>query len=166
MATAEAARQVLAAAAQVTVVYDREGDFYANWALSPAGERVHLLTRLMDDHAAVKGGTVRKAVAALPPAGKGTIELRERADRAARTAHVTLRFGTVVLKRPKNTIEKGLPASIPVHVVEVVEPNPPKDAEPVDWILLTTHAIETTPMPGGSSSGTGGAGSSSRCSAP
>lgn len=146
IATAAAAEQTLAAAAQITVVHDREGEFYANWAHSccqARGDRVHQLTRLRDDHAVLEGGTVRKAVAALPPAGKGTIELRERADRATRTAHVTLRFGKVAIKRPKNTVEKGLPASIEVHVVEIVEPHPPKDAEPVHWLLLTTHAIET-----------------------
>jgi hypothetical protein len=143
IATAEAAEEVLAAAAQITVVHDREGEFYANWthyAEAPGG-RVHQLTRLLHDHAVLKGGTVRKAVASLPPAAKGTIELRERADRAARTAHVVVRFGKVGLKRPKNTIEKHLPASIEVQVVEITEPHPPKDAEPVHWILLTTHAI-------------------------
>jgi hypothetical protein len=97
----------------------------------------------MTDHAVVGGGTVRKAVAALPPAAKGTIELRERADRAARTAHVVVRFGNVDIMRPKNTVEKGLPASVRVQVVEIVEPHPPKGAEPLRWIVLTTHKIET-----------------------
>lgn len=147
IATAAAAEEVLSEAAQVTVVHDREGEFYANWAHYAHGERtgarVHQLTRMMTDHALLAGGTVRKAVAALAPAGKGVIELRERANRKARTAHVTLRFGTVDLKRPRNTVEKGLPASIRVHVVAIAEPHPPRDAEPVHWILLTTHVIET-----------------------
>jgi Transposase DDE domain len=139
---ARQARQVLAGAAMVTLVSDRESDFYANWALSPAAN-VHLLTRLMNDHAAVDGGTVRKALSHLPVAGRAVIELRERPDRRARTAHLVLRFASMVICRPKNTIEKGLPATIPVNVVQVVEPNPPKNAEPVDWILLTTHDVST-----------------------
>jgi hypothetical protein len=149
IATAEAAEEVLAAAAQMTVIHDREGEFYANWARyaearsGELGGRVHQLTRLRDDHTVLKGGTVRTAVAALAPAAKATIELRERADRAARTAHVVVRFGKVDLRRPKNSIEKSLPASIAVNVVEILEPHPPKGAEPVRWILLTTHAIET-----------------------
>jgi len=142
VATAKQARQVLAGAAMVTLVSDRESDFYANWALSPAAN-VHLLTRLMNDHAVVKGGTVRKALSHLPVAGRAVIELRERPDRRARTAHLALRFASMVLRRPRNTIEKGLPATIPVSVVQVVEPNPPKNAEPVDWILLTTHDAGT-----------------------
>jgi hypothetical protein len=142
VATAKQARQVLAGAAMVTLVSDRESDFYANWALSPAAN-VHLLTRLMNDHAVVKGGTVRKALSHLPVAGRAVIALRERPDRRARTAHLALRFASMVLRRPRNTIEKGLPATIPVSVVQVVEPNPPKNAEPVDWILLTTHDVGT-----------------------
>jgi hypothetical protein len=147
ISTAAATEAVLSEAARITVVHDREGEFYANWAsyahADGTGGRVHQLTRMMTDHALLKGGTVRTSVAALPAAGKGTIELRERTNRAARTAHVVLRFGAVDLKRPRNTPEKGLPASVRVQVVEIAEPHPPKDAEPVHWILLTTHAIET-----------------------
>jgi len=142
IATAERAKQSLAGAAMVTVVADRESDFYAHWARSP-GPTVHLLTRLMNDHAVVEGGTVRKALARLPVAGQATIELRERANRRPRLAHVSLRVGSVVLQRPKNTIEKDLPASIAVNVVEVIEPRPPKQAEPIHWILLTTHDVKT-----------------------
>jgi len=142
VATARQARDVLAGAAMITLVSDRESDFYANWALSPAAN-VHLLTRLMNDHAVVEGGTVRKALGHVPVAGRAVIELRERPDRPARTAHLELRFASMVICRPKNTVEKGLPATIPVNVVQVVEPNPPKNAQPVDWILLTTHDVST-----------------------
>ena len=142
VATARQARQVLAEAAMVTLVSDRESDFYANWALSPAAN-VHLLTRLMNDHAVVEGGTVRKALSHLPVAGRAVIELRQRPNRPARTANLVLRFASMVLRRPRNTVEKGLPATIPVRVVQVVEPNPPENAEPVDWILLTTHDVAT-----------------------
>ena len=140
--TAKQARESLAGAAMITLVADRESEFYANWALSPAAN-VHMLTRLMKDRAVVKGGTVRKALSHLPVAARAVIELRERPDRRARTAHLSLRFGPMELRRPKNTIEKGLPANIPVNVVEVVEPNPPNNAEPVHWILLTTHDVRT-----------------------
>ena len=47
------------------------------------------------------------------------------------------------LRRPRNTIEKGLPDSIPVNVVEVFEPHPPGEAEPIHWIVLTTHDVST-----------------------
>lgn len=140
IATAEQAKQTLAAARLITIVDDREGDFYAHWALTPGG-KVHLLTRLMDDHALVKGATVRKAMARLPVSAQAAIELRQRPDRPARTAHLSLRFGALTLERPKNMLEKHLPDSLRVSAVEVVEPHPPAGAEPIHWILLTTHEI-------------------------
>jgi hypothetical protein len=142
IAAAEAAKETLAAARLVTVIDDREGDFYAHWALTPT-DTVHLLTRLMHDHALLAGGTVRTALADQPVVDTAELELRERADRPPRTAHLELRFAAVQLKRPKNTLEKDLPKSLPVHAVEVVEPHPPKGSEPVHWILLTTHSIDS-----------------------
>ena len=140
--TAEKAKEALAEARMITVVDDREGDFYAHWSRTP-NDKVHLLTRLMNDHALVKGGTVRKAMASLPVVATAVLELRERPDRRPRKAHLSLRFTSLVLKRPKDTVEKNLPASVTVNLVEVIELHPPKDAEPVHWVLLTTHKIKT-----------------------
>lgn len=81
--TAETARQTLARAAMITVVADRESDFYAHWARTPGGN-VHLLARMMNDHAVVGGGKVRKAVADMPVAGQAVVELREKASRRPR----------------------------------------------------------------------------------
>jgi Transposase DDE domain len=140
VATAAEAKETLAAARMMTIVDDREGDFYAHWALTPA-DNVHLLTRLMNDHALLEGGTVRTAMARLPVTATAAIELRQRPNRRPRTARLSLRFGSLTLKRPENTMEKDLPASVRVDAVEVVELHPPNDAEPVHWILLTTHTI-------------------------
>lgn len=140
--TAERARQTLAGAATITVVADRESDFYVNWSRTP-GANIHLLTRLMHDHAVVGGGTVRQALAPLPIAEQTIIALRQRADRQPRDAEVELRFAAMTLKRPRNTVEKGLPEGVDVHVVEILEPEPPQGVEPVHWIVLTTHAVHS-----------------------
>ena len=34
-----------------------------------------------------------------------------------------------------------MPKSVQLSFVEVIEPHPPKGAEPVHWLLLTTHAL-------------------------
>src|SRR5262245_3008594 len=52
LTTAEQAKDVLAAARMVTVINDREGDIYPHWARTPQ-ENVHLLSRVMHDHALV-----------------------------------------------------------------------------------------------------------------
>ena len=59
--TAAQGCEVLAAARMITVINDREGEFFAHWALTP-GDNVHLLTRAMHDHALADGRTLYKAV--------------------------------------------------------------------------------------------------------
>lgn len=143
LSTAEAAKGVLAEAASVTVVADRESDIYAEWARLP-GPRFHLLTRAMHDRVIAEGG--RLSSASLEPAGEATIELGARAGRPARRAKLAARFGRVILKRPGNTREKGLPKTVMVSLVEVVEHKPPPDVEPISWRLLTTHEVTDAAM--------------------
>jgi hypothetical protein len=138
--SAAQAKEVLARADIITVINDREGDFYAHWARTP-DDKVELLSRVMHDHAVVGGETLRKAVKRVAYSAKAVIELTKRVDRRGRKAHLSMRFGTVVLKRPKNTLEKDLPESVTLNFVEVIELHPPKDAEPVHWLLLTTHQV-------------------------
>ena len=138
--TADQAKEVLAQARMITVIDDREGDFYAHWALTP-GPGVHHLSRVMHDHALVKGATLRKAVKRVVFSGKAVIDMPKRMDRRPRKVHLSLRFGRVVLQRPKNTTERDLPASVAVNFVEVIELHPPKGAQPIHWLLLTTHEV-------------------------
>jgi hypothetical protein len=126
----------------ITVIDDREGDFYAHWALTP-GDNVHHLSRAMHDHALVGGGTLYKAVERTPFCDKAVIDLPERLDRRTRKAHLSLRFGTVVLNRPTRTGVEDLPESVALSFVEVVELHPPKGAKPIHWLLLTTHPVAT-----------------------
>jgi hypothetical protein len=140
--TAEQGREVLAAARMITVVNDREGDFFAHWALTP-GDNVQLLTRAMHDHALVDGGTLYQAVERARFCDKAVIDLPQRMDRRGRQAHLSLRCGTVVLKRPARPGVKDLAEGVNVSFVEVVELHPPKGAEPIHWLLLTTHSIAT-----------------------
>ena len=136
--TAERAKTVLSAAAMVTVIADRESDIFAEWALVPA-PNFHLLTRAMHDRPLLGGGTL--STAALASGGTASIEVRGRPDRPARRAALSLRFGRVMLARPSKTVERDLPPSLAVTVVEVVERDPPAGAEPILWRLLTTHQL-------------------------
>jgi Transposase DDE domain len=138
--TAEQAVEVLAQVRKITVINDREGDFYAHWAHTSA-ENVELLSRVMHDHRLMEGGTLRQAAARLPFCAKAVIELPKRIDRHARKAHLSLRFGAVVLKRPEHTPDKDLPETVSLNFVEVVELHPLRGAEPIHWLLLTTHKV-------------------------
>jgi DDE family transposase len=141
--TAAQGCEVLAAARMITVINDREGEFFAHWALTP-GNNVHLLTRAMHDHALADGRTLYKAVERARFCDEAVIDLPQRMDRRARQAHLSMRLGTVTIKRPQRPGVKDLPEGVEVSFVEVVERHPPKGAEPIHWLLLTTHPIATT----------------------
>lgn len=144
LSTAQAAKGVLAAAAMVTEISDRESDLYAKWSRVP-GPGFHILTRAMHDRPLAGGGKLSGAV--LASAGMAVVEdLREQPGRSARQAHLQVRYGSVELKRPRNTLEKGLPATVRVSLVEVSEIDAPPGAEPVLWRLLTTHRVEDVAM--------------------
>jgi hypothetical protein len=144
VSTAEAAKGVLARAALVTEVSDREADIYAKWSRVP-GRGVHVLTRAMHDRALLGGGKL--STAELTSAGMAVIEdLRERSGRPARQARLLVRYGRVQLLRPKTTREKDLAQTIEVSLVEVSELDPPAGAEPILWRLLTTHAVDDATM--------------------
>jgi len=138
LSTAEQAKAALAAAAGVTVIDDREGDIYDKWA-SVSAQNFDLLTRSMHDRALADGGSLYAAAAALPIAGVASVDLMARADRPARRAELSLRFGRVTIKRPQGSAP-ALPKSVELTVIEVVEEAPPAGAEPLHWRLLTTHA--------------------------
>lgn len=144
LSTAEAAKGVLAGAAMVTEVSDRESDIYAKWARLPE-PGFHLLTRAMHDRSIAQGGG-KLSTAPLRLAGEADVELRARPGRPARTAHLVARFGQVSLDRPKATRETDLPEKVTVSLVEVAEVGAPTGAEPILWRLLTTHAVEDAAM--------------------
>lgn len=142
LSTAEAAKPVLAAAAMVTEVSDRESDIYAKWVLVPQ-DRFHILTRAMHDRL-IEGGKL--STVTLAPAGEAMVELRARPGRPARTARLVAGYARVKVRRPHNLIEKGMPKTVELTLVQVSEIDAPPGAEPILWRLLTTHRVEDPAM--------------------
>jgi hypothetical protein len=153
LAAAEQAKAVLEPASLVTVIDDREGDIYAKWASVPTPS-CHLLTRVSGDrclagsgapHERVRGdpgGMLFAAAADFAAAGRRAIVLpASEPGRPKRSALLELRHGAVAIRRPHGEWDRHLPASVELRLIEVQEVDPPADAEPVHWRLLTTHAI-------------------------
>jgi hypothetical protein len=139
--TAEQGKTVLAAAAMVTVVADRESDIFAEWATLPE-PNFHLITRSMHDRRLANGDSLYAMGARFAFTTTRIVALPARdLKRSARLAKLTLRFGKVDLARPKNTLDRGLPKSVPLTLIEVVERDPPRGTEAVHWRLLTTHEV-------------------------
>ena len=143
-AAVEAAKLVEAGAACVTVVADREADIYEQFACRPLG--VEVLVRAKHDRPLADGTWLFACTDNLPELGRETIQLPAAPGRPARQATVALRARQVTIKRPHRNLAAEaakLPAEITLSFVEAREVDPPDDATPVHWRLLTTHAVTT-----------------------
>lgn len=134
---AQAAAERLAGAAEVIVVGDRECDIYPLFARRPAS--AHLLVRAAQNRATGDGMPLFDLPAAWPVLRRHLVHVPARAPGAqARDAAVTLRAGTVLLKRPRHGRREGDPASLALGFVEVAEQDPPAGCAALHWRLLTT----------------------------
>jgi hypothetical protein len=142
IATALAARPLLAKAAMVTALGDRESDIFALYA-SAAEARFHVIARSMHDRKLAGGSGLYAASANMAVVDQRAIVLPGRTQRAERTARLELRFGAVNLARPQSKSLRNLPESLPLNLVDVREPDPHDGTEPLHWRLLTTHPVAT-----------------------
>jgi hypothetical protein len=140
IATALAAKPLLAGAALVTSIGDRESDIFAAYASVP-DERFHVIARSMHDRKLACGTGLYAASERMAVAAEDWIVLPARAGRAERLAHLELRFGAVNLARPQTKFLRHLPESLPLTLIDVREPHPQAGSEPLHWRLLTTHAV-------------------------
>jgi hypothetical protein len=132
-----AAALAAAGAACVTVIADREGDIYEEFACKPAG--VELLIRAGQDRALTDRSRLFERAASLPEAARMSIELPAAPGRPARTMVLALRFCTVEIARPvsrqRNAEREALPPSVTLTLVEALEVDPPEGAPIAHWRL-------------------------------
>jgi hypothetical protein len=132
------AAEVCARATKITVIADRESDIYEAFTRRP--ENVDLLIRAAKDRSL--GDTSLFAHAdALPVAARMELELPAKPGRKARKAKLALRFATVELRRPRNGVYEGAPASTRLELVDVREIDAPDGEPPIHWRLFTTHPV-------------------------
>jgi hypothetical protein len=138
----EQAKAILAEAAMVTVIDDREGDIYEKWARLP-DERTHLLTRASRDRSLADGSRLFRTMAGLPEVHRFPLDLPARpGKRGARTASMAVRFGRIRICRPGACSDRDAPLEIELFAIEVRELNPPP-GDAICWRLLTTHPVES-----------------------
>lgn len=141
----ETAAAALGAAAEVTMVADRESDVYELFAGCPAG--LDLIVRaaqdrcLADDGDGVRGHLfaaladapeLTRRCVAVPPRGPGD---------KAREAQLVVKAGRVAIARPKNRpAAAALPETVELTLVEAIEIDPPGAKQAIAWRLLSTHA--------------------------
>ncbi len=141
-ATIASAALLAAGARAVTVVGDREGDIYEDFALRPS--EVDVLYRAHHDRVLADGTTLFSKPSGWKELGREKIVIPAAPGRRARTVALALRAGVVTLKRPKRNCAAEaakLPATLTLTLVEAREVDPPAGKEPVLWRLLTSHAV-------------------------
>jgi len=145
---ARQAGEVLAPAAGITVVSDRESDFYELFAKRPAN--VDLIVRACQNRRieaptqAPEDGLLFSFIDRLPEQGWFAVTIPAAPGRKARAAELAVRWARVALRKPLHGAAPALPATVAVTLVEVRETStPPAGSEPVHWRLLTTHTVDT-----------------------
>jgi hypothetical protein len=138
------ASEVLAAAAHITGVSDRESDIYEHFARRP--DNVHLIVRACQNRKietdnADQINLLFGHVDGVPEQGRFEVKIPAAPGRKARTTELALRFSRVVLRKPLHGAAADLPATIALTMVDVRETTMPQDGKPIHWRLLTTHAV-------------------------
>jgi Transposase DNA-binding len=123
-------------------VGDREADLYDLLAATrPAG--VELLLRAAWDRCVqAPERYVWATVAAQPVAESLRLQVPRRGTQPGREALLRLRFCPLTLCPPRHRQREGLPA-VALWAVQVMEDEPPTAVEPIEWLLLTTVAVQT-----------------------
>jgi hypothetical protein len=143
-ATQQAAALRQAGAAQVTVITDREGDIYEEFALRP--EDVEVLIRVHHDRRLTDGTSLYSCLDDTPELGRETITLPATPGRPKRSVTLALRASPVQIKRPKRNRAAWaaeLPPFVDLWLVEAREVDPPPGMPAAHWRLLTTHTVST-----------------------
>lgn len=138
---AQKSKDVLSKAATVTIIEDREGDIYEQFALIP-DEKTHLIIRSRTTRKLANGSSLYAEVEDAPVVGEYEIDVPtdKRKGQYKRKATIELRFTTCEIKCPANLSKKGYPPSIEVTCIWAKELG--NVSNPISWRLLTTHRVE------------------------
>ena len=123
-------------------VGDREADIYDVLAAErPAG--VDLLIRASWDRCVrAPQRHIWAAVEAQPVVAELVVQVPRRGPQPARQATLVLRYCPLTLTPPRRRKAEGLPA-VTLWVVQACEVQAPAEVQPLEWVLLTTVAVDT-----------------------
>jgi hypothetical protein len=138
------AGEVLAAAAGITMVSDRESDFYELFVKRP--QNVELVVRACQNRR-IEGAEedpdlLFTFIDARAEQDRFVMKIPAAPERRARDAEFAVRFAPVAVRRPLHGADPALPETVSLTLVDVREVSEPEDGSaPVHWRLLTTHAV-------------------------
>lgn len=141
---AEQASEVLRQAKSITMVSDRESDFYELFARRP--ENVNVIVRACQNRRIEKSAGEELLfgfIDSQPEQGRFRLTVPAAPGRQQRETEMALRFAPVTLCKPVNGAAPGLPATVGLTLVDIREVSTPPDGKPIHWRLLTTHSVTT-----------------------
>ena len=135
------AAQVLADAAQIVMVGDRESDMWDHFAQRP--ENVALALRARHDRPVMGQTSLFKVLADAPLSAATQVKVASKGiGDKGRIAKVALRSGRVSIIRPRGA-RRDDPKTLDLGLVEAIEIDPPEGATPLLWRILTTLPVGT-----------------------
>lgn len=130
-------------------VMDREADDYALFAELVAAKcrfvvRGDARRKLTGDDGLVQDQLDKSTAEALRtvPLGARSKPTPNYKARGERMAKLMVRGAAITLRKPQYA--QSPTKTLPLNVVQVFEPNPPDNEEPISWTLYTTEPIETS----------------------
>lgn len=143
LTTLKAAEVGLAKATTIVHIGDREADIFELFAQSRAPGSELLIRAEHNRRVRHELGSLIPTVEAAPLLGHTTIEVHRTPDRAARTAHLSIKGMQVTLEVPQNHPKPHTLEPVTLNVLLVQEVGMPDDSgAPIRWLLLTTLPIE------------------------
>jgi hypothetical protein len=137
------AAEVLAEAASITVVSDRESDIFEHFAFRP--QTAHLIVRACQNRRIEADEEEQidllfSHVDSLPEAGRLKANIPAAPGRKARSSELAIRFSRVTLRKPLHGAA-DLPDTVTLAMVDVRETSTLEGGKPIHWRLLTTHPV-------------------------
>src|SRR2546429_3262164 len=131
---------------QVLVCGDRESDMYELYdQLQGAPGNLHVLVRGQHDRCLSDGTRLAGSLRAAPLGGTMKGEGPRRPGRRARSASLELRWMGAEMKPPAVAVKKSW-APLKVYAVLAREVGAPAEAQPIDWLLLSSWPVKTLKM--------------------
>jgi len=141
----QSAARLAAQMPQTTILIsgDRESDImdlYDRSTVAPAN--LYFLIRGQHDRVLASGEKLWEYVSSRPCGGTMEVEIPRHQNRPARTAILELRWAQVQVQPPRVGCKNSWGLQ-PLSVLMAREINPPKDAAPIEWVLLTNWKIDS-----------------------
>ena len=136
------AARVLAEAAAVTMIADRESDIWELFTERP--DNLDLILRSAQNRSLAGGGRLFAALDDAPELTRRRILVPpSRPGERSREATLAIKAGSVQIARPKSRkAEPGAVRTVTLTLVQAIEIDPPDPKQTIAWRLLTTHPAD------------------------